>query len=556
MMDKNTLRGILLQKRAEFSREERKKLDHDIVAGIMDTPLFTKTSMILIYAPLENEINLLPLAHAARKRGLPIAFPRCDKETNTMQFYFLPEGQKLTPGAYGIPEPPEDAPLCVPDRRAICIVPALSYDLSGNRIGYGKGYYDRYLSTFPGVTVGTAYASMLLKSVPTEPHDLPVDWLFTERGVYRCKENAPKESAPKQSHPQQSTPKEITPQQSAPTSKATVGEKTEHFPKSWKELYECLINGSARLGGGKDGSLKPLHAPLLLVLCNFILLLLSRLIDARLLDRNSEFVGIILIQVLIFIIPAILYCKLRGESFAERIRLRAPRLSHIPFLLYLLIVMIAGSLLTSILTGGIHSLEGNFTLYDTFVAHTRTPAETVFAILAYAFLPAVGEELTYRSILCSEYEKRGVAVAIAASALLFAMLHFSFAHFLTYLFLGALLACAMYATRSFLAPILLHICYNVFCLFGQPYLSAFYVNAGSNEIFIFCVVVLFLLFAAFAAGEARKIYHIHAKKNISSEYTQPLPWRHLPATLLESLLSPVAAVCLVVWLITSIVNLT
>ena len=536
MMDKITLRGVLLQKRAEFSREERKELDRDISTGIMNSPLFKNASMLLIYAPLENEINLLPLAHVARKRGLPIAFPRCDKETNTMQFYFLSEGQKLIPGAYGIPEPPEDAPVCVPDERALCVVPALSYDLSGNRIGYGKGYYDRYLSTFPGVTVGAAYALMLLKSVPTEPHDLPVDWLFTERGAYRCQENVEKEKAP--------------------VPKATAPQKADETPKGWKRTYERLMNGSRRLGGGKDGSLKPLHAPLLLVLCNFVLLLLSRLIDARLLDRNSEFVGIILIQVLIFIIPAILYCKLRGESFAERIRLRTPRLSHIPFLLYLLVVMIAGSLLTSILTGGIRSLEGSFTLYDTFVARTGTPAETLFAILAYALLPAVGEELTYRSILCSEYEKRGVGVAFVASALLFAMLHFSFAHFLTYLFLGLLLAAAMYTTRSFLAPLLLHICYNVFCLFGQPYLSAFYVNAGSNEIFIFCVVVLFLLFAAFAAGEARKIYHIYAKKNISSNHTTALPIKQLPATLLESMLSPIAAVCLVVWLITSIVNLT
>ncbi len=536
MMDKNTLRGVLLQKRAEFPREQRREMDRDIAPGIIDSPLYKDATMLLIYAPLENEINLLPLASVARKHGIPVAFPRCDKETGTMQFYTLPEGQKLTPGAYGIPEPPEDAPLCIPDRRAVCIVPALSYDLSGNRIGYGKGYYDRYLATFPGVTVGATYASMLLKSVPTETHDLPVDWLFTERGVYRCSQPVKAEAKP-------TVKKESPQQEEKPTSRG-------------RAVYEYLMNGSSRLGGGRNGTLKPLHAPLLLVLCNFVLLLLSRLIDARLLDRDSEYVGVILIQVLIFIIPAILYCKLRSESFAERIRLRPPRLSHIPFLLYLLVVMIAGGLLTSILTGGIRSLEGSFTLYDTFVARTQTPTETAYAILAYAFLPAVGEELTYRSILCSEYEKRGVGVSIAVSALLFAMLHFSFTHFLTYLFLGALLACAMYATRSFLAPILLHICYNIFCLFGQPYLSAFYVNAGSNEIFIFCVVALFLLFAAFSAGEARKIYHVHAKKNISSNYTTALPWRRLPATLLESLLSPVALVCLAVWLITSIANLT
>ena len=539
MMDKITLRGTLLQKRAEFDREQKKQFDRDIVQGIIGSPLFKNASMLLVYAPMESEINLLPLASAARKHGIPVAFPRCDRETNTMQFYTLPEGQKLSPGAYGIPEPPEDAPLCIPDGRALCIVPALSYDLEGNRIGYGKGYYDRYLTTFPGKTVGVTYASLLLKNVPTEAHDRPVDWLFTERGVYNCRKNR----EPKAALQTKSPVREKTP------------EKEEQPASRWRALCDWLMSGSARLGGGKNGTLKPLHAPLLLVLSNFVLLLLSRLIDARLLDRDNEYVGIILIQVLIFIIPAILYCKLRGESFAERIRLRPPRLSHIPFLLYLLVVMIAGGLLTSILTGGIRSLEGSFTLYDTFVAHTQTPSETAYAILAYALLPAVGEELTYRSILCSEYEGRGVGVAITVSALTFAMLHFSFTHFLTYFVLGALLACAMYTTRSFLAPILLHVCYNLFCLFGQPYLSAFYVNAGSNEIFIFCVAVIFLLFAAFAAGEARKIYHVHAKKNIPSNYTTALPWRRLPAMLLESLLSPVALVTLAVWIITSIANL-
>ena len=536
MIDKNTLRGILLQKRAEFPREQRKQFDHNIAEEIMLSPLFKNASMLLIYAPLENEINLLPVAHEARKHGLPVAFPRCDKETGTMQFYILPQGQKLTPGAYGIPEPPEGSPICTPDERALCIVPALSYDLMGNRIGYGKGYYDRYLATFPGKTIGATYAEMLLKNLPTESHDLPVDWLFTERGGYDCSKNR---ELPKQ-----------------PTMMESPKKEERVKPEShWQKIYEKLMNGSKHLGGGKDGELKPLHAPLILVLCNFILLLASRLIDARLLDRDSEYVGIILIQVLIFIIPAILYCKLRGESFIDRIRLRTPRISHIPFILYMLIVMIAGSLLTSILTGGIRSLEGSFTLYDTFVARTGTLEETAYAILAYALLPAVCEELTYRSILCSEYENRGVGVAILASSLCFAMLHFSLAHFLTYLVLGILLACAMYTTRSFLSPILLHICYNIFCLFGQPYLSAFYVNAGSNEIFIFCLVVLFLLFAAFAAGEARKIYHIHAKKNVSSNYTQAISWRRLPAILLESLLSPVAAICLLIWLITSILTL-
>ncbi|MBQ8416562.1 MAG: hypothetical protein IJX13_06685, partial [Clostridia bacterium] len=91
--------------------------------------------------------------------------------------------------------------------------------------------------------------------------------------------------------------------------------------------------------------------------------------------------------------------------------------------------------------------------------------------------------------------------------------------------------------------------------FGQPYLSAFYVNAGSNEIFLFCLIALFLLFSAFAAGEARKIYHVYANKNADSSYTVSLSLGETPKQILWSLLSPVSAVCAVVWLITVIVTL-
>ena len=167
-----------------------------------------------------------------------------------------------------------------------------------------------------------------------------------------------------------------------------------------------------------------------------------------------------------------------------------------------------------------------------------------------------GEELVYRSILCAEYEKQGAGVAITVSAFFFAMLHFSLPNFLTYFVLGLILAFSMYATRSFIAPLLLHLLYNVFCLFGQPFLTAFFINAGSTEIFLFCLVVLFLLASALAAGEARKIYHVYALKNLNADYTTPLPWRQYPKTLLFSLLSPWGAVCLLLFLIVSLINLS
>ena len=89
----------------------------------------------------------------------------------------------------------------------------------------------------------------------------------------------------------------------------------------------------------------------------------------------------------------------------------------------------------------------------------------------------------------------------------------------------------------------------------QSFLSAFYVNAGSNEIFLFCLISLFLLFSAFAAGEARKIYHIYAKKNADSSYTVAHPTVELPARLFWSLCSPTVAPCILLWLVMAIINL-
>ena len=110
------------------------------------------------------------------------------------------------------------------------------------------------------------------------------------------------------------------------------------------------------------------NAHCILVLATYLLLLLARLIDTAYLTRDSEYLGVILLQVLIFLVPGLVYCKLRGNTFTDRLRLRLPRLSHLPFLLTSLVVLTAGCLLISIWTGGIRTVENSFMLYDTFSA--------------------------------------------------------------------------------------------------------------------------------------------------------------------------------------------
>ena len=533
--NKQELRAFFKEKRTALPKETKEQWDRAIVERIQASSYFRRANAILLYAPMQGEIDLVPLVRAARRAGKRIGFPRCNTQSNTLQFFELLPGAKLTRGAYGIPEPPEDAPLLEADKHTLCLLPALTFSADGHRLGYGKGYYDRFLEHFPGVTLGAVYASFAVRTLPAEPHDRAVQYLVTERGFRICSRKTEEE------RPSASSPTEKLQDLWSRLSSRVIRFCKEDTPRAVQALPKEMQ--------------KTAHLPAILTLCIFFMLLLSHLAEPAL-SRESEYVAVILLQILIFLLPAILYAKLKGGPIAARLRFRPIRPEHLWFTACILAVMITGGLLCSILTGGIASLGGSFTLYSTFTAHfDGSVLEFLYAILAYALLPAVGEELIFRGILCGEYERYGVPVSVGMSALLFAMLHFSLPLFPAYLLLGSLLALTLYATRSILSVILLHVLYNVFCLFGQPYLSAFYVYAGSNEIFLFCLILLFLLFSAFALGEARKIYHVYAKQNADASYAPILDRKTVLPAFLCAGRSPALLGCVLLWLVLSLVNL-
>ena len=101
-----------------------------------------------------------------------------------MDFYECSQGE-LVAGYRGIPEPPIGAPRARCDENTLCIVPALAYDAKKNRIGYGGGFYDRYLENFEGIAVGLCRADFLFESLPCEDFDLPVDIVITEKGLIK-----------------------------------------------------------------------------------------------------------------------------------------------------------------------------------------------------------------------------------------------------------------------------------------------------------------------------------------------------------------------------------
>ena len=295
------------------------------------------------------------------------------------------------------------------------------------------------------------------------------------------------------------------------------------------------------------------NAHCLLVLSTYVLLLLSRFLDTALLSRENEYLSVVLLQVMIFLIPGLVYCRLRGSSFTERLRLRMPHPSHLLLLVSALLALITGGLLISAYTGGIGTLDEGFTLYDTFSAGGGTGAsEVLYLLLAYAVLPAVCEEFVYRGVLCATLEPRGLLPTILYSALSFGMLHFEIRHLPVYIFAGALLCAVLYCTRSLVATTLIHLLYNAFGLFGQPALTRFYRYAGSTALFTFLLTFAFLLAAVIFCGEASRIYRAYGRTGEDAPYRVTLPRDELPARILHTLFPPVGIVCVAVYIIACI----
>lgn len=183
--EKIILREKYKKIRARMDEDLKKSRDSRICRAAEGLVSFRYADCVLMYCPSFGEIDIQPIAAAAFARGKKVAYPRCDKFTHTMKYHFVNSPLELVPDAYGIPEPPADAPVYDPDSdgTAVCYVPGLVFDGKGYRLGYGKGYYDRFLSGFGGCSVGVVYSDYILKSVPRGRFDMKVNILLTEKGV-------------------------------------------------------------------------------------------------------------------------------------------------------------------------------------------------------------------------------------------------------------------------------------------------------------------------------------------------------------------------------------
>jgi 5-formyltetrahydrofolate cyclo-ligase len=129
--------------------------------------------------PIQFEADLTPLFHRhPRKRWV---LPRIIPEQNHRMEIHIYDADHLVRHRFGMLEPAPDSPVMAEDEIELTLVPGLAYDRRGYRLGYGGGYYDRFLSRFGGVSAGIVFHALWLDSIPHGGHDVPVQWIVTEK---------------------------------------------------------------------------------------------------------------------------------------------------------------------------------------------------------------------------------------------------------------------------------------------------------------------------------------------------------------------------------------
>lgn len=180
---KKELRTTMRELEQELSLKYKKRADATITQKFMALPEYQAADTLFCFVSTSREIDTTPILTAALETGKQLCVPLC-KEGNRMAMKQIVTLDNLTPGAYGILEPSCDAPDISPDDVDLAVIPCLTCNHEGKRLGQGGGYYDRFLSGYRSGTVMLCREKLIRQEIPVEPHDYPIPWVLTEAGLF------------------------------------------------------------------------------------------------------------------------------------------------------------------------------------------------------------------------------------------------------------------------------------------------------------------------------------------------------------------------------------
>lgn len=172
-MDKKELRRQIREQKRAMTVEQIEEASRHLGELFINTPQYKNAKTIYGYLPYNQEVRTVPMLEQAMRDGKRVAVPKCYGDE--MKFIYMDDLSKVELGYANIPEPIEDGPVAE-DKTALVLMPGLAFTEKGDRMGYGGGFYDKFLAAEPDhPTVALCYAFQMVETLPTAEYDIPVD---------------------------------------------------------------------------------------------------------------------------------------------------------------------------------------------------------------------------------------------------------------------------------------------------------------------------------------------------------------------------------------------
>jgi 5-formyltetrahydrofolate cyclo-ligase len=186
---KSAFRREILGRRKSLPAWRLAESSRLIAQNVINSEEYKKSDTLLCFVPTGIEVDTRPVIERALSEGRRVAVPRCISGKTEMRFYYISGYGDLERGAFGIMEPVSRCPECTDFSGALCVTPALCCGRNGARMGYGRGYYDRFFAGFGGISCAVIPEEFLFDTIPCEPTDIPADMIVTENELIRLAAN-------------------------------------------------------------------------------------------------------------------------------------------------------------------------------------------------------------------------------------------------------------------------------------------------------------------------------------------------------------------------------
>lgn len=194
VIDNRDIRIVKRELRAKYSElrdtvnlVDKVGFDEQILHMLIGLNCYKKAKLVLCYVSTGSEVDTHKIIMQALHDDKTVAVPRCLDKNGHMEFRLIRSFNELEPSTFGLMEPIESTQNATDFSDSICILPGLAFDITGYRLGYGKGYYDRFLSRYNGIRIGLNYSRCVVEKLPHSKYDVPVNYIITPKTVKSIK---------------------------------------------------------------------------------------------------------------------------------------------------------------------------------------------------------------------------------------------------------------------------------------------------------------------------------------------------------------------------------